>query len=77
MLTQPDYIDQRVKHTQVNEDREMFLLFFRYIGALHDPGSYLSIDSQLQTANEVFTYSSTSTKPLPSFSTSFQVEREA
>jgi hypothetical protein len=59
LLSQPDRIDERVKHTQVNEELERFVLFVGNIGALHDPESSMSIESRLRGANEVFIHLST------------------
>jgi hypothetical protein len=59
LLSQPDRIDERVKHTQVNEELERFILFVGNIGALHDPESSMSIESRLRGANEVFIHLST------------------
>jgi hypothetical protein len=52
-------MNERVKHTQVNEELERFTLFIGNIGALHDPESSMSIESRLQGANEVFIHLST------------------
>jgi hypothetical protein len=59
LLSRPARINERVKHTQVNEELERFVLFVGNIGALHDPESSMSIESRLQEANEVFIHFST------------------
>jgi hypothetical protein len=37
LLSQPDGIGSRVKHNQVNEELDRFMLFAGNIGALRDP----------------------------------------
>jgi hypothetical protein len=59
LLSQPNRTDDRVKHTQVKEEFERFIVFVRNIGALHGLRSSLSIESQLQGVNEVITHLST------------------
>jgi hypothetical protein len=71
LLSQPDRIDERVKHTQVNEELERFILFVGNIGALHDPESSMSIESRLRGANEVFIHLSTLLDDLTEASTEF------
>jgi nucleoside phosphorylase len=56
ILSQPDHIDGRVKHAQVNEELERFSLFIGNIGALHRPESPMSMESRLHEAEDVLAH---------------------
>jgi hypothetical protein len=55
-LSDPDRQRRRVHHELVNDELERFSLWMGNIGALHLPGSPMSLESRLREASDVLTH---------------------